>query len=123
MSGRRRGRRQGWEKEKKRETGMGEKDRKRGKSGRETGVGERERYKGERERDTERGRDSGEREGEKEKKITNTKKFMEFYLVVLHSAERSEARQWIVARQVSCYNPLPCFNPVTIFNIAYNTLH
>ena len=30
---------------------------------------------------------------------------MEFHLVVLHSAERSEARQWIVARQVSCYNP------------------
>ena len=44
---------------------------------------------------------------------------MEFYLVVLHSAERSEARQFcgcssaIVARQVSCYNPLSCFNPVT----------
>ena len=32
---------------------------------------------------------------------------MEFYFVVLHSAERSEARQ------VSCYNPLSCFNPVT----------
>ena len=31
---------------------------------------------------------------------------MEFYLVVLHSAERSEARQWIVARQVSCFNPV-----------------
>ena len=52
--------------------------------------------------------DRGERE-----KIRNTKKFMEFHLVVLHSAERSEARQWIVARQVSCYNPLSCFNPVT----------
>ena len=38
---------------------------------------------------------------------------MELYLVVLHSAERSEARQWIVARQVSCYNPLSYFNPVT----------
>ena len=38
---------------------------------------------------------------------------MEFYLVVLYSAERSEGRQWIVARQVSCYNPLSCFNPVT----------
>ena len=62
------------------------------------------------------GRDRGEKEREKgrKKKITNTKKFMEFYLVVLHSAERSEARQWIVARQVSCYNPLSCFNPVTI---------
>ena len=58
---------------------------------------------GERERQT----DSGERE-----KITNTKKFMELYLV-LYSAERSEARQWIVARQVTCYNPLSCFNPVT----------
>ena len=45
--------------------------------------------------------------GEKEKK------FMEFYLVVLHSAERSEARQWNVARQVSCYNPMSCFNPVS----------
>ena len=32
---------------------------------------------------------------------------MEFHLVVLHSAERGEARQ------VSCYNPLSCFNPVT----------
>ena len=31
---------------------------------------------------------------------------MEFYLVVLYSAERSEARQWIVARQVSCFNPV-----------------
>ena len=38
---------------------------------------------------------------------------MQFYLVVLYSAERSEARQWIVARQVSCYNPLSFFNPVT----------
>ena len=43
---------------------------------------------------------------------------MEFYLVVLHSAERSEDRQWIVARQVSCYNPLSCFNPVTEFNTS-----
>ena len=51
--------------------------------------------------------------GERKKKITNTKKFMEFYLVVLHSVLRSEARQWIVARQVSYYNPLSCFNPVT----------
>ena len=61
--------------------------------GREIGVGEtgsgRERERGERE------------------KITNTNKFMELYLVVLHSAERSEARQ------VSCYNLLSCFNPVT----------
>ena len=38
---------------------------------------------------------------------------MELYLVVLHSAERSEARQWIVARQVSYYNPMSYFNPVT----------
>ena len=56
--------------------------------------------------------------GGRKKKITNTKKFMEFYLVVLHSVERSEARQWIVARQVSCYNPLSCFNPVTIILIV-----
>ena len=69
--------------------------------GRETGVGERERGR-------ERERDRRERE-----KITNTKKFMEFYLVVIYSAERSEARQWIVARQVTCYNPLSCFSPVT----------
>ena len=70
---------------------MGERERERErerKIGRETGVGERE-------RDT----------GEKEKNYKH-KKFMEFYLVVLHSAERSEARQWIVARQVSCYNPV-----------------
>ena len=56
---------------------------------------------------------SEERErGEKEKNYKH-EKFMEFYLAVLHSAERSETRQWIVARQVSCYNPLSCFNPVT----------
>ena len=35
---------------------------------------------------------------EEREKVTDTKKFVEFYLVVLHSAERSEARQWIVAR-------------------------
>ena len=60
-------------------------------------------------------RETGEKDsgGRERKKITNIKKFMEFYLVVLHSAERSEARQWIVARQVSCYNPLSFFNPVT----------
>ena len=64
-----------------------------------TGVGERER---ERERETERpGRKRRSDRGEREK-ITNTKKFMEFYLVVLHSAERSEARH------------VSCFNPVTI---------
>ena len=45
--------------------------------------------------------------GEKEKK------FMQFYLVVLYSAERSEAQQRIAARLVSCYYPLSCFNPVT----------
>ena len=103
--------------------------------GRETvGGRKRERYRGERERDTgekereiqginrerymgrKRGRDRGrerERDRGERKKTTNTKKFMEFYLLVLHSAKRSEARQWIVARQVSCYNPLSCFNPVT----------
>ena len=64
-------------------------------------IGARERQ-GERERE----RYRGEREN-----ITNTKKFMEYYLVVLHSVLRSEARQ--VSR--SCYNPLTCFNPVTRF--------
>ena len=73
---------------------MREKDKNKDRSGRER---EREREREEREGVT----------GEKEKK------FMEFYPVVLHSAERSEARQWIVARQVSCYNPLSCFNLVT----------
>ena len=52
--------------EKDRETGAGERE-----IGRETGVGEREREGGERE------------------KNTNTKKFMEFYLVVLQSGYRS----------------------------------
>ena len=87
MSGRRRGIRQGWERDRderkrKRETVMGER-----KIERETGAGERNigRKTGVGERDR------GERE-----KITNTKKLMEFCLVVLHSAERSEARQWIV---------------------------
>ena len=50
-----------------RETGMGEKDRKRDRVG-ERNTGEKER----------------EIQGRK-KKITNTKKFMEFYLVVLQS--------------------------------------
>ena len=36
-------------------------------------------------RERERETDSGERERGKKKKITNTKKFMEFYLVVLQS--------------------------------------
>ena len=75
---------------------------------REIGAGERETGVGESERQGRKRSDRGERE-----KITNTKKFMEFYVVVLHSAERSEARQWIVAREVSCYNPLSCFNQVT----------
>ena len=111
MCGSRRGRRHGWEKDGKRNR-SGRKKRER-----ETGMGERkierqererERQGWERERERERERDRGERE-----KITNIKKFMEFYLVVLYSAERSEARQWIVARQVSCNNPLSCYNPVT----------
>ena len=68
---------------------------------------------GEREREREReGRKRRSDRGEREK-ITNTKKIKQFYLVVLYSAERTEARQWIVARQVSCYNPLSFFNPVT----------
>ena len=90
-----------------REAGAGE-----GKIGRETGAGEKDRQRdrgwGEREAGEKRRSNRGERE-----KITNTKKFVEFYLVVLHSAERGEALQWIVARQVSCYNPLSCFYPVT----------
>ena len=97
--------------------GVGEgDDRDRREKDRETGAGEREIG-----RETGWERERGKRDGvtgEKEKnkkirKIRNTKKFMEFHLVVLHSAERSEARQWIVVRQVSCYNPLSCFNPVT----------
>ena len=68
-------------------------------------MGERDTGEKERERQgRKRGRDSGERERERRKKITNTKKFIEFYLVVLHSAERSESRQWIVARQVCMIN-------------------
>ena len=93
--------------EKHRETGAEERE-----IGRETGVGERDRQT---ERDRERQRQGRKRRsdrGEREK-ITNTKKFMEFYLVVLYSAERSEARQRIVARQVPCYNTLSFFNPVT----------
>ena len=93
-----------------------EKDGRRDMSGRkkrerETEVGERkiERQEREREREREIGRETGvgERERGEREKITNTNKFMELYLVVLHSAERSEARQ------VSCYNPLSYFNPVT----------
>ena len=77
-------------------------------TGRERDTVEKERERqGERVREIQRReRDGGEREN-----ITNTKKFMEYYLVVLHSVLRSEARQ--VSR--SCYNPLTCFNPVTRF--------
>ena len=103
------------EREKEREVGMGER-----RIERETGAGERKRGRDGREKDTKRDRSGRERDrqrdrGEREK-ITNTKTFIEFYLVVLHSAERSEARQWIVARQVSCYHPLLCFNLVTNFS-------
>ena len=67
----RKGKRQGWERERIKEIQGGrEKDRTRDRGGRER--------KREREREVERDR---ERE-----------KIMEFYLVVLHSAERSEAR-------------------------------
>ena len=76
-------------------------------------MGERERERPGRKRRS----DRGERE-----KITNTKKFVEFYLVVLHSAERSEARQCIVARQVSYYNPLSCFNPVTYTKLTFRLI-
>ena len=74
---------------------------------------------GERGRVRERERDGGEKEN-----ITNAKKFMEYYLVVLHSVLRSEAQQ--VSR--SCYNPLTCFNPVTHFlafcpESGYHILH
>ena len=86
--------------------GVGEGDDRDGREkDRETGAGEREVG-----RETGWERERGKRDGvtgKKEKEIRNTKKFMEFHLVVLHSAERSEARQ------VSCYNPLSCFNPVT----------
>ena len=58
-------------------------------------------------REKEIGRDRGgrERQGRKRKNYKH-KKFMEFYLVVLYCAERSEARQWIVARHLSCFNPV-----------------
>ena len=96
MSGSRRGRRQGWERERWKERQEREKKERKGdRDGREkdrdTGAGERER-----------GRETGvgERErGEKEKKITNTNKFMELYIVVFHSAERSEALQSGYQRQ------------------------
>ena len=46
---------------------------------------------GERETDRQ-GRKRSSDQGEKEK-ITNTKKFMEFYLVVLHSAELKDRKR------------------------------
>ena len=78
---------------------MGEKDRKRDKSERERerkigrdGMEESERYRGEREGETgekERETQGRKRErGGRKKKIINTKKFMEFYLVVLQSGYR-----------------------------------
>ena len=38
---------------------------------------------------------------------------LSFYLFLSHlvSGNRIEARQWIVARRLSCYNPLSCFTP------------
>ena len=38
---------------------------------------------------------------------------LSFYLFLSHlvSGNRIEARQWIVARHLSCYNPLSCFTP------------
>ena len=100
----------GRKKERKRDRDGREKDRER-EIGRETGVGESERERQGRKRRN----DRGERE-----KITNTKKIMQFYLVVLYCAERSEARQWILARQVSCYNPLSFFIPVTRDKVGKN---
>ena len=75
-------------------------------------MGERKIERQEREREIGRDTGVGERERGEREKITNTNKFMELYLVVLHSAERSEARQ------VSCYNPLSYFNPVTRDKVA-----
>ena len=70
--------------------GVGEGDDRDGREkDRETGAGEREIG-----RETVWERERGKRDGvtwEKEKKIRNTKKFMEFHLVILHSTERSEA--------------------------------
>ena len=86
-NGKRERERQGWERKIEREARAGEREIYVERQG-----WERERYRGERE--------SGERYRERERE--KEKKFMEFYLVVLHSAERSEARQWIVARQVLC---------------------
>ena len=81
MSGSRRGRRHGWEREgwKERQK-LEKKERKRdrdGRDGRETGMREKDRERSGRERERERERDRGVKEGvtgEKEKKITNTKK-------------------------------------------------
>ena len=91
--------------ERRRDRDEREKDRKRDRSGREivreTGVGEREREIGEKE------------------KITDTKKFMGFYLVVLYSAERSKARQWIAARQVSCFSPVTSCSMWTLDSNIY----
>ena len=38
---------------------------------------------------------------------------LSFYLFLSHlvSGNRIEVRQWIVARHLSCYNPLTCFTP------------
>ena len=39
---------------------------------------------------------------------------LSFYLFLSHlvSGNRIEARQWIVTRYLSCYNPLSCFTPI-----------
>ena len=72
-NGKRERERQGWEREIEREPIAGERER---NIGRETWVGERDTGEKERERERERG---------ERKKIANTEKFMEFYLVVLQS--------------------------------------
>ena len=109
---------------------MGEKDRKRDNSGRErerereivreTGVGERCRGGRERkiqgkERET-KGEKERVRQRQRRKKniiITNTKEFMEFYVVVLHSAERSEAEH------DKCRATIHCRASIRLPNIVY----
>ena len=82
MSGSRRGRRHGWERERWKERQSGrKKERKRDRDGREkdreTGAGERKRRS----------------DGENEKKLQKQKKFMEFYLVVLQSGYQRQGEK------------------------------
>ena len=85
--------------------------------GRERNRDERERQEREREMRKERER---ERQGRKRKnyKQKDSRNFILSCFSPQNGVKHDNPLlQWIVVRQVSCYNPLSCFNPVTGYRI------